>query len=313
MPKKMTRLFAIVLFVFALSACAGSSHVQWGRARFRSEPDIRVRITGRQGRGSVVRIPIETYLTGVIGHEMSPGWPVEALKAQTVAARSYALYRMTQSRAEGRSYDVVDSQGDQVYRDAGRSTSYLKGIVNQTRGEVVWKSGRIVEAFFSSTCGGRSESARAAGLAADSPLNMCRSDKYCESSPFRSWSFAVDGKEVARRLKRAGYRFQNVESVKVAKRNPSGYAHTVMVSGGGRRETISAKTFRNLMGNMRFKSLLFDVEKGAKDRFVFTGNGFGHGVGLCQYGAKEMAAERRNYQQILKQYYVGTELRRIYR
>lgn len=311
---KISRFIAVLSLAFVVSACAGSSKLKWGASSFRKEPAIRVRVSGARGKSAgILKLPMETYLAGVIGHEMSPRWPAEALKAQAVAARSYALYRMIESRNDGKPYDVYDSQADQVYKSAGPYHDHLKRIVDQTRGQVLWKDGRIVEAFFSSTCGGQTETAWGAGLAKDSPLNICGKDEFCEGSPFRTWQMSVTAKELARRLNRAGYKVKEGVSLKVSERNKSGYANAVQIKDGRRKFELPAKTFRNLMGNMRFKSLLFEERSDGKGGYTFVGHGFGHGVGLCQYGARGMALSGKNYRKILEKYYPKMELRQIYR
>lgn len=310
---RAARILAVLSVCFGAAACAGSSKLKWGASSFRKEPVIRVRVSGKGGQSAgILKLPMETYLAGVIGHEMSPRWPLEALKAQAVAARSYALYRMIESRNDGKPYDVYDSQADQVYKSAGAYHDHLKGIVDQTRGQVLWKDGRIVEAFFSSTCGGQTETAWGAGLAKDSPLTICGPDEFCESSPFRSWQMSIGANELAQRLNRAGHRVKEGVSVKVSERNPSGYANTVMIRDGRRKIEMPAKTFRNLMGNMRFKSLLFNMKEDGRGGYAFSGHGFGHGVGLCQYGARGMSLSGENYRKILQKYYPKMELRRIY-
>lgn len=313
--RKITALTACLWAALFSSSCAhtykdlpDSSYLS-----FASEPAIRVKVSGsRRVKSRILEIPIETYLAGVIGHEMSPRWPVEALKAQAVAARSYALYQMQQAHASGRRYDVVDTQADQVFKESGTRNSYLADLVNQTRGQVLWKKGRIVQAFYSSTCGGKSETAAGAGLSLRSPLKYSQNDKFCSSSPFRSWSVYLTPKEISARMKRYGYNVKNLRSLRVKTKNPSGYAQTLEYEDDLGRHEINAGTFRRLAGNMRVKSLLFDIHTDATGLFVITGNGFGHGVGLCQYGAKEMAEQETDYKKILRQYYKKIPIKRLY-
>lgn len=313
--KKLTMITACFLATILSSSCAhtykdlsDSSYLS-----FASEPAIRVKVSGsRRIKSKIIEIPIETYLAGVIGHEMSPRWPAEALKAQTVAARSYALYQMQQAHASGRRYDVVDTQADQVFKESGTHNAHLADIVNQTHGQVLWKKGRIVQAFYSSTCGGKSETAAGAGFSLRSPLKYSQNDKFCSASPFRSWSVYLTPREIAARMKRYGYNTKNLRSLRVKNKNPSGYAQTLEYKDDFGRHEINASTFRRLAGNMRVKSLLFDIHTDATGLFVVTGNGFGHGVGLCQYGAKEMALQATDYKKILKQYYKKIPIKKLY-
>lgn len=276
------------------------------------EPYIRVLVTGRGG-GRILKLPLETYLAGVIGHEMSSRWPVEALKSQTIAARSYALFRMHQSRRWGMNYDVVDSQADQVFREHTTKNGYLRDIVAQTRGQVLWKGGRVVQAFYSSTCGGQTETAAGAELATDSPLKKSGSDKFCAISPFSNWTVAMDLGELTSKMQRRGLCQGNITDIRVSQRNPSGYVKELEVTDcHGQTADIAGKEFRRLVGSMRLKSLLFDVQQTADSSVTFAGSGFGHGVGLCQYGAKGMAQTGKNYRQILTKYYPKIDVKKIY-
>lgn len=273
------------------------------------EPIIRVLVAGR--RRHVVKLPMETYLAGVIGNEMSRRWPIEALKAQSVAARSYALYRMEEAKKEGRSFDVVSTQGDQVFRKRDTQDSYLTSIVDKTRGEVLWKNGRVVEAFYSSTCGGKLRSAKEAGLSDDSPIPGLRSDSYCKRSPFRSWMVVTTLEDLADRFQKNGLPVKDLQSVRIKDKDRSGYVKSIEVADLSKSWKLSGDKFRSIMGSMRLKSLLFNVEK-SEDEIHLVGRGFGHGVGMCQYGAERMATQGKKYRTILSKYYPGIAIAKIY-
>lgn len=273
------------------------------------EPVIRVLVAGR--RRNIIKLPMETYLAGVIGNEMSRRWPVEALKAQSVAARSYALYRMKEAKKEGRSFDVVSTQGDQVFRNRDTEDPYLTSIVDKTRGEVLWKNEKVVEAFYSSTCGGKLRSAKEAGLSDDSPIPGLRSDSYCKRSPFRSWMVVTTLEDLAERFKKNGLPVEDLQSVRIRDKDRSGYVKFVEVADSDKSWKLSGDKFRAIMGSMRLKSLLFNVEK-SEDEIHLVGRGFGHGVGMCQYGAERMATQGKKYRTILSKYYPGIQITKIY-
>lgn len=332
-------LFA-ALTTFTIS-CAHTERTpaQSSYLSFANEPSIRVKVThkkvtsvaaqgkrsgkNRHGRKNshgyriayvreVIEIPLENYLAGVIGHEMSPRWPREALKAQAIAARSYALYQMEWARRRGRDYDVVDSQADQVFKESGMANSNLQDIVNETRGLVIWKKGQIVQAFYSSTCGGQSETAVGAGFSKESPLAYSKSDNFCLASPFATWTESYSTTEISKRLDRAGFHVNELRDLCINKKNPSGYVELLQYKDTQGEHTLTGRDFRRLAGNMRIKSLLFDVRHEDDGSYVFTGHGFGHGVGMCQYGAKEMAEKGMNYRKILAKYYFKTQIKKLY-
>jgi stage II sporulation protein D len=271
------------------------------------EPKIRVKI-GRK----VSIMPIETYLAGVIGHEMSPHWPLEALKAQTVAARSYALSRMENARDGDKNYDVVPTQADQVFHANKSKNHDMLDIVNQTRGEVLSLHGRIVQAYFSSTCGGRMETAAGAGLAEKGQLVKCGKDNFCAISPFRSWQVTSSLTDLEERMHKKGREVNGLKSVKIKKFNKSGYVNSVTYVDADGRHEMSGHDFRYLLGSMNVKSQLFTLKTQRDGTVLISGHGFGHGVGLCQYGAKQMALKGYKYKTILAKYYPGVGLKTIY-
>lgn len=317
----MRKIVAVVLLAVLLESCAAAPKtVQTSddvsaapQIESAGEPQLRVYLPGRRRHGGGVRaIPMETYLAGVIGNEMSRRWPPEALKAQAVAARSYALYRMNEARKEGRRFDVVTTQADQVFRACDMKNDYLCSVVAKTRGEVLMKNGKIVEAFYSSTCGGKSESAAGANLSDESPLLGCKTDNYCLKSPFRHWVVNVTLYDIEKRLNRSGLRIHGLKSISVGSKNVSGYARTINYRDAKGAHHMSAASFRQMMGNMRVKSLLFNIHTGKEGNVSISGNGFGHGVGMCQYGAKEMASHRAGYKRILGKYYPGVGVVKMY-
>lgn len=277
---------------------------------YEEEPIIRVLVAGRR-RHHVIKIQMETYLAGVIGNEMSRRWPVEALKAQAVAARSYALYRMKEARREGRKFDVVATQGDQVFRQRDIKNDYLASIVAQTHGEVLWANGGVVQAFYSSTCGGLSRSAESAGLSQNSPIAGFRKDSYCKRSPFRSWVVSTTLDDLTNLFRKKGYKVEDLRDIRIKSKDRGGYVKSVEIADARGEKSLSGDKFRSLIGSMKLKSLLFDL-KNEGEEVHFVGHGFGHGVGMCQYGAERMATQGKKYRTILSKYYPGIKVARIY-
>ncbi|MBI4412388.1 MAG: SpoIID/LytB domain-containing protein [Deltaproteobacteria bacterium] len=303
------------LFIIATACATTSKEVTLQSSpegpALQEEPMVRVFVSRRR-RGGILKLPMETYLAGVIGSEMSSRWPKEALKAQAVAARSYALYRMQENRKEGRKFDLVATQADQVFRHGTSKNPYLQEIVESTRGQVLMKDGKVVEAFYSSTCGGQLRSALMAGLSASSPLTRCLTDSYCKVSPFRNWMVRTHVTEIEKKLKRKGIRVKDLQTVEVADRDGAGYVSKVaLIDSRGRRTTISGDRFRYAFGSMQVKSTLFTLTHHSPTVDI-AGRGFGHGVGMCQYGAKQMAQKKRGYRGILSKYYPGISVQKIY-
>ena len=161
--------------------------------------------SGPRGRGllAINRLPLETYLLGIVGSEMSPAWPIEALKAQAVAARTYAMQRRMMMRAANKRYDLASSVLSQVYKGAERIRPSVIRAVKETRGEVLAYSHSLVEALFHSTCGGKTVAAHEA-FGHRVPYLKPKTCQWCRPSSRYRWRVALPIDEVSKRLRRAG-------------------------------------------------------------------------------------------------------------
>lgn len=252
-------------------------------------------------------LPLEEYLVGLIAAEMSVDWPIEALKAQAVASRTYAVYQREarSSKWSDSIYDLESSVLDQVYDGSVKEDARVRAAVEATKGELIKKRGRIVKAFFHSACGGQTETALNV-WGEEKMFNTVR-DPYCKRSPNSSWSYKISKPELASRLAKGGYPAETIESVNVERRRNDPRAATVAVDTGNQTIFLQGSDLRRIIGYENVKSTWFDVKLDG-DRVSFTGHGFGHGVGLCQWGAKGMSEAGKNYREILKFYYPGTRV-----
>ncbi len=247
-------------------------------------------------------LPLEAYTRGVLYHEVPHKWPLEVIKAQAVATRTYALYQTEVNKA--RKYDVTSDIYSQVY--GGRSAErYRTNIAaDRTRGEVLFYKGKVLPAYFHSTCAGHTEDASELWNHDLAPLKgvVCH---YCQKSSYYSWKKNFQSKEVQEKLNQNGYKIGLIKEIKVTERNKSGRIRTLKImTRDGKTTSISGKNFRNIIGPNNLKSNKYDiVMKGYY--FDVIGQGWGHGVGMCQWGAHQMAKERFNYKEILKYYYPG--------
>lgn len=267
------------------------------------ELEVRGDVVVRLYRGSlhpINVIALEDYLAAVLGGEMPPAFPPEALKAQAVASRTYALEKKI--AAFGEPFHLGASVLHQVYGGIGREAERTVEAVRATRGEVLTYEMSPIEAYFHASCGGRTES----GLAA-----LGRSLPYlqsvecpCVRGGKSEWELTLEAGEFSSLFKAAG-----VPSVAVQKRTRTGRAKEVVIGPG---RVVDAAQFRRQVGYTRLKSLWFDVEPGAGREVKFRGRGYGHGAGLCQWGAKAMAEGGASYREILEHYYPGTEFQVLY-
>jgi stage II sporulation protein D len=281
------------------------------------------------------RVLLEDYLRGVVGNEIgrrAADGRREALKAQAVAARSYTFAQLG-GRRDG-SFDVFDSELDQVYSGVPGESPDVDAAVFATAGEVLLHGGEFAIAYYSAVCGGRTADAeevwngRGRGHLKSRRDRVSGKDLCSESAHFR-WRVEWDGEtfmEIFRRFYPRfhawrGGSFGELRDVKIRRRGPSDRVIALEVeTTTGRfrveRDAIRWTLRRPESGSPALKSTAFDVDvkrsKGRVTRVVVNGRGYGHGVGLCQAGAVAMSRLGRSYRDILHHYYSGVEIRRVY-
>jgi stage II sporulation protein D len=252
----------------------------------------------------VNEVPMESYISGVLGAEMPLDYPRAALEAQAVAARTYALYEIRQAEKDGRAelWHVMDDTRSQVYAGTMRDTEKARNIVAGTRGVVLLSGGQVFCSYFHSTCGGHTEPADLFfPVPRLAPLSG-RPCEFCTRGKWSSWEAVFTKKEVCARLG-----VGNVSGLRISEKAPG--IHALRIEAGGR--TWNGVEFRLAVGADRLYSTAFDVED-LGDRYRFRGRGYGHGVGMCQVGARGMADLGYDATEILRFYYPSSDLLRIY-
>lgn len=272
------------------------------------------------GRFSVINeLPLEEYLASVISCEMPAGFPVEAQKAQIIAARTFALYQM---KTYGRTaeFDVYDSTRSQVYRgmayraEDGRllaaETEHSRRVAADTAGLVLTYKDRLFCGYFSAVCGGHTANGPAVfGLGAP-PLVGVACDG-CRGAPKYRWQMTFPRGEVQKRLAahaaRSGHVLASLESIEVD--DPGrGAPPTVRFTGSGRTDRLSAADFRRNVLESRTPSVFFTLTLD-EEQLRVAGRGWGHGVGLCQWGSRGLAEHGMTAAEILAHYFPGSELK----
>lgn len=281
--------------------------------RYRSEAIVQVSgkpVRGQievrpNGRGKLVAInvvPLEAYLHAVLGSEMPASFPSEALKAQAVAARTYALQKKI--AAWGKPYHLGSTVLHQVYGGTRAEDPRTKIAVDATRGEVLIHQMDLVEAYFHSSCGGRTE---AGGPALGRPLAYLKPvDCPCgrvKGTP-TAWSRTFSAKEMEKLL-------PGLREIRVLEKTGTGRIERVELRSAKEKKQMSGVELRRRLGYGELKSLFFKINKKGGS-FTFSGKGFGHGAGMCQWGARRLAEQGKNYREILSHYYSGSEVMRMY-
>jgi stage II sporulation protein D len=252
----------------------------------------------------VNELPLEDYLVGLINCEISSQWPMEAVKAQAVIARSYAIYQ--KEARKGSPYHLESTVMDQVYDGCEIEDSRAVRGVHETEGEVLTYNGNVIQAFYHSSCGGHTESSENV-WGYRLPYVTGVDCKYCVLAPSVRWEQTLSLKKIETLLKNAGIVVSGVKGIKAGRRNASGRLNDVLVLTGRGSQSVPAVKFRQAMGYGIIKSTDFTVKENGDDAF-FMGMGYGHGVGLCQWGAKLRASDGFDYREILLYYYPGTLL-----
>jgi len=254
-----------------------------------------VKLDGAGALTAMGIILLEDYVRGVVPAEMSPDWPRQALMAQAVAARTFALYRMTAPGAT-RSYLTL---ADTAYRGAEAETAPTDEAVRATAGVILWYDGAPLPAYFHSSCGGHTSSVAAVFGEREIPPLRGVPCGWCTRSPQYSWSALIERSEIARRLSSWG--IGHVESLRAIQSDSAGRPVLLLVNG---TKQVRANDFRLAAGPDRIKSTAFAVVRRGS-AFEFVGRGWGHGVGMCQWGARGMALAGKSCWEILAHYYPG--------
>lgn len=252
-------------------------------------------------------VPLEEYVMGVVAGEMPASFNKEALKAQAVAARSYIMYKI--SKNKNTKYDVVDTVTNQVYlndselkkkwgKNYEEYKTKIKSAVSDTAYQYITYNGQIAEALFFSTSSGRTENSEDVFVSKVHYLKSVDSS-WDKISPV----FSVQEEfEINDFLKKLHLDSTNKVNIKVLNKTSSGRVQKISVNG----TTFTGSNFVNLLG-LRSVNFSVNVDK----KIIITTKGYGHGVGMSQYGAEGMARAGYTYDEILKHYYTDVKIEKI--
>jgi len=273
-------------------------------------------IDGRRFRGNIElikkdnhllvvnHIALEDYIKGVLYHEASHYWPQEALKAQAISCRTYAVYETQENKSKD--YDVTSDIYSQVY--GGRSSERYRTnkAVQQTKDLVLTYEGKIFPAYYHATCGGQTTDASSLWNIDVAALRgiVCG---FCNDSPHFRWHAVLSLDEVKDKIASPDYKIKNIKDIVILARDKSGRIINLKIITDEKEKEILAKDFRNLLGPNIIRSTNFNISIVNHD-VVFEGLGWGHGVGMCQWGAYFMAKQGYKFDEILRYYYPGSVL-----
>lgn len=269
-----------------------------------------VRQTAAPYRVTLVNeLSLEAYLYGLINKEVLPRWPLEAKKAQAVAARTYAVHRKIERPRE--QCDMGADVLDQVYGGYKAEDPEARAAVDATRGEVITYRNRVARAYFHSACGGATTSPQNVWGDHDEQdyLRGVRCP-YCHDSPNASWTYTLSREALAQALGVAPKERRHF-TLDILARDESGRVTQARVLAGDKPLLLRGEDLRKRLGYGNLKNTRFTFRMQG-DAVTFSGSGSGHGVGLCQWGAAGMAKSGVEYRRIIQFYYPGTEIKRMY-
>lgn len=268
--------------------------------------EMRLDVDG--GRLRVVNVvDLEEYVAAVVSREYGFD-DLEGSKAMAVVARTYAL----RGRTLGGEYDHVDHVRSQVYEGADRVLAVAREAAGATRGEVLTYGGELIEAVYFASSGGYTASNEDVWGTRPLPYLRAKEDPFDAISPHGSWTSTLPRSDVLGALSRAtGY---SVSGFISGERGPDGRIKTMeLLRTSGPRAEISANRFRLILldafGHAALRSTNFDARRDGES-YVFTGSGYGHGVGMNQWGARYLGSNGHDYREILAFYYTGVTLAR---
>lgn len=254
-------------------------------------------------------IDADTYIKGVVPAEVEASWPVEVLKAQAIAARTYAWWSVVQARTQAANFDMDDTVSYQAYLGNLKRTPATDLATDQTEGVVMKYQGEVIKAYFSADSGGFTEDAFSA-FGNSFPYCQAKPETYDLSQTQTDWTKAITVSYLQSQLVNAKVIPANVslKSVSVAPGNVDASGRTTRVSilgSNGKRYSIAGNDFRYLL---KARSNLFKITFG-QNGLVLNGKGYGHGVGMAQIGALQYSKQFNwTAEQILNFYYTGVTL-----
>ncbi len=302
----MKKMLLFSLIIILIPTIVVNIFIKDEEIKFEYHENMIIRV--KRSSGNIEKIPFEDYIVGILAGEMPVSFHSEALKAQAVAARTYAMKKMAQN--VNNDFDVVDTVANQVYldndylKDAWKdkyinNINILKTAVLQTYGEYLEYEGEVIEAFFFSTSTGKTENSEDV-FGTYLPYLRSVDSTWDNISPVYEEKKYYTLKEFYESL---GLSFSTVLNIKANKTTSTGRIKEINVNG-------KKFTGSNLAVSLNLRSSFFNIIQD-NNTVIITTKGYGHGVGMSQYGAEAMSTLGYTYDQILKYYYKGVEISKI--
>lgn len=259
----------------------------------------------------VEQMPLETYLLGVVAGEMPNNFPSEALKAQAIIARTFTMYFIANRQSKYEGADIsTDISEAQAYAPENINDAICEAIA-ETKGKVLAFGGEFIETWFHSNAGGKTASTTEAFVGSDGDpefIKLATSPETENNAQNTTWSVWLSRSEMLSALSKMGKSVSTLSTISIEEKGPSGRA-TALKFGD---TVVSAPEFRIAVGSTKMKSTLISNIVVDKSGATFEGKGYGHGVGLSQWGAKILAEEGKDAENIIDHYFKKVDLVELY-
>jgi len=304
-------IFALICSSCTLARKPAAPNIN--KQKYATEPTITVFFNDT---GEKKRMKLEEYVLGVVAAEMEPNWPINALAAQAILARTFALENIESGKVKKLHGTEVSTniEESQAY-DEKRITANVRKAVQMTRGQVVLYKGRFIKAWFNACDGGISASAKEGLSYTKTPTpyvkELVKDGCLAVTIPEnRHWRVAIPWDEVRNAVKSSIKQDPGPNpSVKILSRGKSGRVLSMRVGAA----TITAPALRLAIGPEKMRSTLLSKAAIENGKLVMEGKGFGHGVGLCQWGANKMAREGKSPEDIINFYYKDITIKKLWK
>ena len=248
-------------------------------------------------------LDLEDYVFSVLRTESWPGWPLEINKVFAIACRSYAIAMIVRSKNSKLPYHIKNTNVHQTYTGF-HENPIVKSAVEQTRGIFLSYDNKPIIAMFDGCCGGVIPAGIKDFNFSGAPyLARPYACTYCRDCKLYSWQAEYQSQKLAQLLKKGAPQLQKIRDIKIAKKDKAGLVQQVAIKDGKRTATLTGKQIYSMLKDV--KSYCFTVHK-KSDSIIFNGRGYGHHLGLCQWGAREMVRRGKGHREILLFYYPNT-------
>lgn len=301
------RFLALILLMASLVSLSGCPAP--ARRPLQEEPQISLYDVASD---QVKRLPIEKYVEGVVAAEMDTSWPVNALAAQAILARTFTMKKKQEGGVQGGKADVSTAKEEAQAYDPNKINDNVRRAVRETRGLVATYQNRYINGWFHADAGGRTAASAEEGMdytKEPAPyVHSVRDPGFSQSPPEnRNWQASFPWDQVRQAVREASGSDPGLEpAAAIVSQGPSGRATEVRIG----EVTLSAAGLRLALGSDEMRSTMLSRFEVQGDQLVVEGRGYGHGVGMSQWGAKALAEQGKSPQEIIKYFFRGIDIRK---